>query len=30
MLAAQGLLEDLPVLSKDQAISDLGAARIWE
>jgi len=29
MLAAQGLLEDLPVLSTDPAISGLGAARIW-
>jgi len=30
MLAAQGLLEDLPILSIDPAISGLGAARIWE
>ncbi len=30
MLAAQGLLEDLPVLSADHAVSDLGAPRIWE
>jgi PIN domain nuclease of toxin-antitoxin system len=30
MLAAQGLLEELPVISADPAISSLGAARIWE
>lgn len=30
MLAAQGLLENLPVLSADPAISGLGAPRIWE
>ena len=30
MLAAQSLVEELPVLSGDAAISGLGAARIWE
>ncbi|HKJ85899.1 MAG TPA: type II toxin-antitoxin system VapC family toxin [Spirochaetia bacterium] len=30
MLAAQGSLEDLTVLSTDPAISGLGAARVWE
>lgn len=30
MLAAQGLLEALPVASTDQALSALGAERIWE
>ena len=30
MIAAQSILEKLPVASIDQAISDLGAERIWE
>lgn len=29
MLAAQGVLESLPVVSADRAISDLGAERLW-
>ena len=29
LLSAQGLLEGLPVISKDKAIEDLGAERIW-
>jgi PIN domain nuclease of toxin-antitoxin system len=30
MLAAQGILEELPVISIDPAISSLGAARLWD
>ena len=30
MLAAQSLIEDTPVLSRDPALSELGAARIWD
>ena len=30
MLAAQGLIEKIPILSRDQSISDLGASRIWD
>lgn len=29
MLAAQSLLENLPVVSRDEALSKLGAARVW-
>ena len=30
MIAAQSILEKIPVASIDQAINDLGAERIWE
>jgi PIN domain nuclease of toxin-antitoxin system len=30
MLAAQSILEEIPVISIDEALSSLGAARIWE
>jgi len=30
MLAAQSLIEDVPVLSCDRALSALGAVRLWE
>lgn len=30
MLAAQSILEEIPVISIDEALSALGAARIWE
>lgn len=30
ILAAQSLLEDLPILSNDTQLSSLGAARIWD
>lgn len=30
MLAAQSILERVPVVSRDQALSALGAERIWE
>ncbi len=29
MLAAQSLLENLPIISRDEALSNLGAARVW-
>lgn len=29
MLAAQGLLESVPVVSADRALADLGAERLW-
>lgn len=29
LIAAQSLIEDIPVLTRDQAIADLGAATIW-
>jgi PIN domain nuclease of toxin-antitoxin system len=30
MLAAQSIIEEIPVLSSDDALSALGASRIWE
>ncbi|MFW5688386.1 MAG: type II toxin-antitoxin system VapC family toxin, partial [Spirochaetota bacterium] len=30
MLAAQGIMEGLPVASNDRALSELGAERVWE
>ena len=30
MLAAQSLIEDVPVVSSDAALSTLGAARVWD
>jgi PIN domain nuclease of toxin-antitoxin system len=30
MIAAQSILEGVPVVSFDQALSGLGAERVWE
>jgi hypothetical protein len=30
MMAAQALLESVPVVSANTAIADLGAERVWE